>query len=160
MDDLLQNLTACLREQEEAMGDALKRLVLIPSGTYNKAGVDRVCRAVYDLLDPLSLEQRILPQETYGDMLITSTTAGGNARRILLAGHMDTIFPEDSPFNGWRMDEDHFYGPGVIDMKGGLIVGIFALKALAALRLLKDLPITWLFNSEEEIGRASCRERV
>ena len=45
-----------------------------------------------------------------------------------------------------------FTAPGVIDMKGGLIVGIFALKALAALGLLKDLPVTWLFNSEEEVG--------
>ncbi|MBU4179408.1 MAG: hypothetical protein KJ625_05635, partial [Actinobacteria bacterium] len=62
MDDLLKNLTACLRDQEEAMGDALKRLVLIPSGTNNKAGGDRVCRAVCDLLAPLSLEKRILPQ--------------------------------------------------------------------------------------------------
>jgi glutamate carboxypeptidase len=134
------------------MSDALKRLVLIPSGTYNKAGVDRVCRAVCDLLDPLSLERQILSQENYGDMLIASTAAGGSDRRILLAGHMDTIFPEDSSFNGWREDDRHFYGPGVIDMKGGLVVGIFALKALAALRLLKDLPVTWIFNSEEEVG--------
>jgi glutamate carboxypeptidase len=157
MDDLLQNLTACLRDQEEAMGDALKRLVLIPSGTYNKAGVDRVCRAVSDLLDPLPLERRILPQGNYGDMLMASTATGGDDRRILLAGHMDTIFPEDSSFNGWRMDEERFYGPGVIDMKGGLIVGIFALKALAALGLLKGLPITWLFNSEEEVGSPVSR---
>jgi glutamate carboxypeptidase len=152
MDDLLKNLTDCLLDQEAAMSDALKRLVLIPSGTYNKAGVDRVCRAVCDLLDPLSLERQILSQENYGDMLIASTAAGGSDRRILLAGHMDTIFPEDSSFNGWREDDRHFYGPGVIDMKGGLVVGIFALKALAALRLLKDLPVTWIFNSEEEIG--------
>lgn len=157
MDDLLQNLTASLRDQEEAMGDALKRLVLIPSGTYNKAGVDRVCRAVSDLLEPLPLERRILPQEAYGDMLMASTAAGGGDRRILLAGHLDTIFPEDSPFNGWRMDGEHFYGPGVIDMKGGLIVGIFALKALDAVGLLKDLPVTWLFNSEEEVGSPLSR---
>ncbi len=117
MDDLLKNLIACLQDQEPAMRDALKRLVLIPSGTYNKAGVDRVCRAVCELLEPLPLERRILPQEKYGDMLIASTAAGGGDRRILLAGHMDTIFPEDSPFNGWREDERHFYGPGVIDMK-------------------------------------------
>ena len=107
MDDLLKNLTACLRDQEAAMNDALKRLVLISSGTYNKAGVDRVCRAVCDLLDLLPLSRRILPQENYGDMLIASTNTSGDDRRILLAGHMDTIFPEDSSFNGWREDDRH-----------------------------------------------------
>ena len=157
MDDLLKNLTACLQDQEPAMRDALKRLVLIQSGTYNKAGTDRVCRAVCELLEPLPLERRILPQEKYGDMLIASTAAGGDGRRILLAGHMDTIFPADSPFNGWREDGHCFYGPGVIDMKGGLVVGIFALKALAALGLLRELPVTWLFNSEEEIGSPASR---
>jgi glutamate carboxypeptidase len=157
MDDLLKNLNACLQDQGEAMRDALKRLVLIQSGTYNKAGVDRVCRAVCELLEPLPLERRILPQEKYGDMLIASTAAGGGGRRILLAGHMDTIFPADSPFNGWREDGHFFYGPGVIDMKGGLVVGIFALKALATLGLLRELPVTWLFNSEEEIGSPASR---
>jgi glutamate carboxypeptidase len=157
MDDLLKNLTACLQDQREAMRDTLKQLILIQSGTYNKAGVDRVCRAVYGLLEPLPLERRILPQEQYGDMLIASVATGGDDRRILLAGHMDTIFPADSPFNGWREDERFFYGPGVIDMKGGLVVGIFALKALAALGLLRELPVTWLFNSEEEIGSPASR---
>jgi glutamate carboxypeptidase len=157
MDDWLKNLTACLQDQEEAMRDALKRLVLIQSGTHNKAGVDRVCRAVYELLEPLPFARQILPQEKYGDMLKVSTDEGGDGRRILLAGHMDTIFPADSLFNGWREDGRFFYGPGVIDMKGGLVVGIFALKALDTLGVLRKLPITWLFNSEEEVGSpASC----
>jgi glutamate carboxypeptidase len=90
-------------------------------------------------------------------MLIASMAVGGVGRRILLAGHMDTIFPADSLFNGWREDGHFFYGPGVIDMKGGLVVGIFALKALAALGLLRELPVTWLFNSEEEIGSPASR---
>ncbi|MBN2439425.1 MAG: M20/M25/M40 family metallo-hydrolase [Deltaproteobacteria bacterium] len=157
MDDMLKNMTASLQNQEEAMRDALKRLVLIQSGTYNKAGVDRVCRVVCELLEPLPLEKRILPQKQYGDMLMVSTDADGAGRRILLAGHMDTIFPADSPFNGWREDGRFFYGPGVIDMKGGLVVGIFALKALAALGLLRELPVTWIFNSEEEIGSPASR---
>ena len=157
MDALLKTLTAYLKDQEETMRDVLKRLVLIQSGTRNKAGVDRVCREIYNLLEPLSLDRRILPQETYGDLLIASVPSGEDGRRILLAGHMDTIFPADTAFCGWREDETHFYGPGVIDMKGGLVVGLFALKALATLGLLKDLPITWIFNSEEEIGSPVSR---
>jgi len=157
MDALLKNLTAYLKDQEEAMRDALKRLVLIQSGTRNKAGVDRVCREIYDLFEPLSLDRRILPQETYGDILITSVPSVKDGRRILLAGHMDTIFPVDTHFCGWWEDQARFYGPGVIDMKGGLIVGIFALKALAELGLLESLPVTWIFNSEEEIGSPVSR---
>jgi glutamate carboxypeptidase len=157
MDALLKTLTAYLKDQEETMRDVLKRLVLIQSGTCNKAGVDRVCREIYDLLEPLSLDRRILPQETYGDLLIASMPSGEDRQRILLAGHMDTIFPADTAFCGWREDETHFYGPGVIDMKGGLVVGLFALKALATMGLLKDLPITWIFNSEEEIGSPISR---
>lgn len=152
MDKLLTTLTTYLKDQETAMCDALRRLVLIPSGTHHKAGVDRVCREIYDLIEPLCLDRRIVPQETYGDMLIASAPSAGEKRRILLAGHMDTIFPPESTFRGWREDERNLYGPGVIDMKGGIVVGIFALKALAALGLLQGLPITWIFNSEEEVG--------
>jgi glutamate carboxypeptidase len=157
MDALLKTLTVYLKDQEESMRSVLKRLVLIQSGTRNKAGVDRVCREIYDLFEPLSLERRILPQETYGDLLVVSVPSDKEKQRILLAGHMDTIFPADTAFCGWREDETHFYGPGVIDMKGGLVVGLFALKALATLGLLKDLPLTWVFNSEEEIGSPVSR---
>ena len=152
MDTFLTALTTYLKEQEETMRDALRRLVLIPSGTDHKAGVDAVCREVYGLLEGLSLERRILPQEQYGDMLIASVPPVERTPRILLVGHMDTIFPAESPFCGWREDKKNFYGPGVVDMKGGIVAGIFALKALAALDLLRDLPVTWIFNSEEEIG--------
>jgi glutamate carboxypeptidase len=73
-------------------------------------------------------------------------------KNILITGHMDTVFPEDTDFNWYREDADKVYGPGVIDMKGGLVVTIFAIKALAAQGLLTDLPIVLLFNSDEEIG--------
>lgn len=157
MDELLNNLTGFLKDQHSAMRAALQRLVLIPSGTHNKAGVDRVCREICEMLEPLPLERRIIPQSAYGDILIASAPAEAGKRRLLLAGHMDTIFPEDSSFRGWREDERHLYGPGVIDMKGGIVAGIFALRALETVGRLRELPITWIFNSEEEIGSPVSR---
>jgi len=157
MDELLDNLTGFLKDQQNAMRAALQRLVLIPSGTHNKAGVDRVCREIRGMLAGLPLETRIIPQSSYGDILIASAPVEAGKPRLLLAGHMDTIFPEDSSFNGWREDERHFYGPGVIDMKGGIVAGIFALRALDAFGRLRGLPVTWIFNSEEEIGSPVSR---
>jgi glutamate carboxypeptidase len=152
MDPLRTAVTDYLRKREGEMGEQLKRLVLIPSGSRDKGGVDRLCRALAELLDSLPLQRRIIPQALHGDLLMASVPAPARIPRILLVGHMDTVFPEASPFRGWREDERHFYGPGVVDMKGGLIVGIYALKALAAAGLLPGLPVTLLFNSEEEIG--------
>lgn len=152
MDRLGKTLVTFLRQQEGAMREDLKRLVLIPSGSGHKAGLDRLCRVLDDLLGTLPLARRIVPQERHGDLLVAAVPAAASIPRILLVGHMDTVFPEDSPFRGWREDERHFYGPGVVDMKGGLIVGIYALKALAAAGLLPELPVTVIFNSEEEIG--------
>ena len=156
-DTLPAALTAYLAGQQEAMREALRRLVLIPSGTGHKPGVDALCREVYALLAGLPLERRILPQERYGDMLIAAMRPAERAPRILLAGHMDTIFPADSPFSGWQEDERNFYGPGVVDMKGGIVAGVFALRALDRLGLLSGLPVTWLLNSEEEIGSPVSR---
>lgn len=152
MDHLRTALAAFLRQREGEMAEQLKRLVLIPSGSGNKAGIDRLCGVLDEMLASLPLSRRIIPQDRYGDLLIASVPDTATVPRILLVGHMDTVFPADSPFCGWREDERHFYGPGVADMKGGLIVAIYALKALAAVGLLQKLPVTVIFNSEEEIG--------
>jgi glutamate carboxypeptidase len=65
---------------------------------------------------------------------------------------MDTVFPADTAFTEFTLDGSRAVGPGVIDMKGGLTVGIFALGALHELGLLKTLPVAFLFNSDEEVG--------
>lgn len=65
---------------------------------------------------------------------------------------MDTVFPEDTDFTWFKENEKHVYGPGVIDMKGGLVAGIYALKALSSIRMLKKIPLTFVFNSDEKIG--------
>lgn len=81
-------------------------------------------------------------------------------KQVLITGHMDTVFPADTDFTFFRQDEAHTYGPGVADMKGGLVVGIYALKALSRLKLLDDANICFVFNSDEEIGSVLSRQLI
>ena len=142
---------------EGEMFALLKELVTIQSGSLNKEGVDRVGRAVRRALADLPLLCKRIRQDELGDHLLFSTPAArhseaGERKNILITGHMDTVFPQDTDFTWYLEDADKAYGPGVIDMKGGLVVTIFALRALAAQGVLAELPIMALFNSDEEIG--------
>ncbi len=145
---LIKSITA----QSADMLALLKDLVLIQSGTYNKTGVDHVgcCIASQFQNSVFSVETKA--HDKYGDMLLVSSPACGRHDNILLVGHMDTVFPADTHFTDWHEGNNKVIGPGVIDMKGGLVVGIYALKALAAEGLIEHLPIKFLFNSEEEVG--------
>ncbi len=131
----------------------LEEMVRIQSGTYNKPGVDRMARLIMSALTPHAVSCRIVSQESFGNhLMVRSLCEEPFDKQILMTGHMDTVFPEDTGFTGYKDDGTLVYGPGVIDMKGGLVAGIFALKALDSETLLKKIPITFIFNSDEEIG--------
>ncbi len=150
--DLEQRLVEYIAGQESGMLALLKEMVLIQSGSCNKAGTDQVAALLRRVLEPLPLEIETYPQKQYGDILVAGTRASGGADNILIVGHTDTVFPEDTTFNGWREDPQRIFGPGVIDMKGGLVVGVYALKALDACGRLQNLPIRFVFNTDEEVG--------
>ncbi len=156
----MQEITSYLGSHVQAMFTLLEELVCIQSHSLNKAGVDAVGRAVKKSLAGLPLSCTRHSQRKHGDHLVFATQAaeqnqGTGKKNILITGHMDTVFPEDSPFNWYRDEEDRVQGPGVIDMKGGLVVTIFAIKALHAAGLLEKMPLMLLFNSDEEIGSPS-----
>lgn len=139
----------------------LEEMVLIQSGSANKAGVDAMARLVERTCRTLPVRIQTIEQKTLGNHLVVHTHAVDAAsQRILLVGHMDTVFPADTDFNWFREDERHCYGPGVCDMKGGLVVGIFAMRALAACGFLEQLPITFVFNADEEIGSPSSGDLI
>ena len=93
-------------------------------------------------------------------LLLNPFVKSGLTNRYLLSGHMDTVFPEDTQFNWYKEDNTHCFGPGVIDMKGGLVAGIFALKALDNEKLLTKIPVKFFFNSDEEIGSPSSKDHI
>lgn len=139
----------------------LEELVLIQSYSYNKAGVDRVSARIAAEMSGMGFTCSYSKSDTLGDTLITRSPGWtASNRQILIVGHMDTVFPEDSTFNWYRESDTRCFGPGVADMKGGLVTGIYAIKALIHSGLLKDLPITFVFNSDEEIGSPSSRELI
>jgi glutamate carboxypeptidase len=154
-------ISAFLKTRHQEMFSLLEEMVRIQSGTYNKAGVDRVGRLILSVLQPHGLSCRIVEQESSGNHLVVrSNCEDPSDKQILLTGHMDTVFPEDTGFTGYREDSARAYGPGVIDMKGGLVAGIFALKALGSETLLKKIPLTFIFNSDEEIGSPGSRALI
>lgn len=156
-DKIISFLTA----QKSAMFNFLESLVTIQSGSYNKKGVDRVGSAIGDVLAKISMETEVVTQKLFGNHVIARSPACSTAEtQMMFVGHMDTVFPADTEFNWYKEDERNSYGPGVIDMKGGLVVAIFALKALAELNLLETMPITFLLNSDEEIGSRSSVELI
>jgi glutamate carboxypeptidase len=82
----------------------------------------------------------------------------GDSSRLLLMGHMDTVFPPESPFQTFRRQGDIMSGPGVADMKGGMVVMLYALKALQEFDALDELSVSVLLNSDEEMGSLSSRK--
>ena len=144
--------------QEQALFELLSELVSVQSGSHNRPGVNRVGRLVRAALagPGLDLELETVAGGRYGDHLVFRTrAASGPARPILVTGHMDTVFPPDTPFTDCTRQGRRIHGPGVIDMKGGLVVTIGACRLLARAGLLAGLPLVLLFNSDEEAGSPS-----
>src|SRR5450759_305915 len=114
----------------------LKTTVNIDSGTYTKAGVDRVAEHLEERFQSSGFSTRIEREKEYGNHLVaTHTGSAPNGPRILLIGHIDTVFPEGEaerrPFaisarNGGRIAT----GPGVLDMKSGVLIGLYGLRIL------------------------------
>ena len=114
----------------------LKAIVNIDSGTYTKAGVDRVGAYLQQRFSDSGFSTYFDPQSEFGNHLVaTHKGSAPNGPRLLLVGHMDTVFPdgetERRPFtisqrNGMRVA----LGPGVLDMKSGLLIGLYGLQTL------------------------------
>jgi len=152
---------AWLAGQRPAMEALLERLVRQNSFTRNVAGVNAVVAALEAELARLGLARERIPGDRFGDHLSFGTRAGGAP--VFLVGHTDTVFPPGA-FEGWAADGALLRGPGVLDMKGGLVVGIYALDALSRAGLLGRVPLRGLFVSDEEMGSPASqpltRERV
>jgi glutamate carboxypeptidase len=148
----------------------LERLVNTDCGSYTKSGVDEVGRWTAAFLERLGASVEVRPHDRFGDTVVATIEGeAGSGPRLLLIGHLDTVFdPGTAMERPFRIAGDRAYGPGVTDMKSGLLAGLYALEALVRLAGgAQGLPlerIVFIANPDEEIGSptstAHIRERA
>jgi glutamate carboxypeptidase len=129
----------------------LQRLVEINSGTMNFAGVHQVGDVLRAELDSLGFATQWIDGASFhraGHLVAEHRRPG---QKLLLIGHLDTVFEPSSPFQHFeRLNDSTARGPGIIDMKGGDVIIIAALRALRAAGLLDSLNVTVVYDGDEE----------
>lgn len=133
--------------------DFLEKVVNINSGSLNLEGVKAVGAAFRTEFDAIGFKTRWIdmPEEMNRAGHLFASIEGTKGKRLLLIGHLDTVFEKNSPFQAFEQINDSIaYGPGANDMKGGDLVVLYALKALSNLNLLNKSTITVAFTGDEE----------
>jgi glutamate carboxypeptidase len=129
----------------------LERVVNINSGTQNHAGVREVGKVFGAELDALGFKTRWVDGTPFKRAGHLVGEHPGPGPKILLIGHLDTVFEADSPFQKFqKLDDTHARGPGIIDMKGGNVILVQALKALQSTGTLKRMNVVVVMTGDEE----------
>ena len=126
-------------------------------GTHNKRGVDEMGSFVAQRCRDWGWEVERHAQSEYGDCHVAVTRGRGQGS-ILLMGHLDTVYPNGTvEARPWREADGKIFAPGACDMKGGLLVGMYAMRALQLEAADQFGSLTFFFNSEEEYGSPVSR---
>lgn len=168
----LNNLCASIASRRDALIEDLDAFVAIPTGHNHTAGLDEFRAIVTSRLEALGATTESVAGDTKPDWLrdgaapthVPDTAVCRRQRpgkpRILLASHLDTVFPPGGQFNRLEIAPDGktAVGPGVVDMKGGIIVALTALEALDEAGI--DVSWTYALNSDEETGTFHSRRAL
>ena len=158
----MQDIAQIVAASEPRLRQRLRELVEVESPSEDKAAVDRANALVAGWAEGLGGKIKRHRQRAFGDVLELrfGATPGNKTRsklpRILLLGHLDTVWPLGTLAKmPWRESDGKLFGPGVLDMKAGVVM---ALEAIAALQQLgRERPVTLLLNSDEEVGSTVSR---
>jgi len=156
MDPLLRNLT----RQQPDMLRTLRRFVEAESPSTDKAAVDRMGHVLAETARELGARIRFFPSRATGNHLRAEFRflRSGAEKQILILGHMDTVWELGTlvrmPF---RVRNGRAYGPGVFDMKSGIVIALFAIHSLLKLGIPLKRNLVLLVNADEEIGSPSSR---
>jgi glutamate carboxypeptidase len=148
-------------DRTESMVEELRRLVEFESPTDAKVHVDRLGTYVAGVCTGLGAAVEVFPREATGDLLIARWNADAPGKPIMILTHLDTVWPvgtlDRMPL---RRESGLLYGPGAVDMKGGVLVALEAIRALVERDELPDRPVWLFFNTDEERGSRYSRDLI
>ena len=149
-----------LNTQQDNMLSLMADLVNIDSNSFDKAGVDKVAARLRVFFDNHRIPYDTIPLTDHGDALRAVVSGGDGNKPILLCGHRDTVFAtgevEKRPFS---TRDGKAFGPGVADMKPGLVINAFILAAFHKFGGHPN-PLIGLFTGDEEIGSPSSKDII
>jgi glutamate carboxypeptidase len=157
----VSNLITYFQEQEQEILNLLCDLVEMESPSREKACVDRLSAHVGELMVQAGGRVESIPLNKYGNMVVGRWGDSSKEKPILIIGHLDTVWPlgtlSERPI---KIEDGKLYGPGAYDMKAGATITLQVLKSLPALGLSPSVPVTVLFNGDEEIGSFGSRAMI
>lgn len=147
-----QNYLPLLQSYQQELLQRLETIVNIDSGTGQIEGINGIMSYLEGWLSEIGFTVTLHPTESYGINLVAKRQGKGHGR-LLLVGHVDTVYPagavEVQPF---RISDGLAYGPGIIDMKSGVLMGMYALRAILESGFEEYGELYVVFNNDEEVG--------
>ncbi len=151
LDTTEQAIVAWVDEHADDAVDLLEETVNIGSGTMNHDGVRAVGRVMQRELDATGFETRWIDMEEVNRAgHLFGRRDGDGGPKILMIGHLDTVFESDDEFQSFAREGDVATGPGVDDMKSGNVIIVYALRALQAVGVLDGVSVVVAYTGDEE----------
>lgn len=151
------------RVDSDAILGNIRNIVEIESPSRHAAGVNRVLETIARSFEGTgAASERELTADSFGDILLVRCDPTRNEPGILVLSHMDTVHPVGTLASKltYRREGDRVYGPGIYDMKGGLMLAVEAFRRIAQARRRTKLPITFLFTPDEELSSPVSRRVI
>jgi glutamate carboxypeptidase len=148
-----------LEAKQNAMVETIRQWSEIESPSDDKAACDRMAEFLAPKFAALGGEVRFHPAEKYGHNLQVDFPGRGQSKPVLLLGHFDTVYPIGTLATmPCHVADGRLYGPGVLDMKAGIAMMLFAIDALKTWHGELPRPVTVFLVSDEEVGSYSSRD--
>src|SRR5579871_509600 len=161
-DPLFSERLLCFESRQDALLETIRKFVEIESPSDHKPSADRMGAFLAGAFEALGGSARLHRTESYGDHLQIDFPGREDTKPVLLLGHFDTVYPLGTLANmPCRIADGRMHGPGVLDMKSGIALMLFAIEALQTWNGANGglpRPVTVFLVSDEEVGSTSSRQ--